>query len=96
MLLSRLAKGVLAFALLCSLALRADPSRLASVSTLATAGPGSSALTGSFIVGSGSQKTVLIRAIGPSLGLSGQLATPVLTLYNSAGSQIATNSAWNS
>ena len=93
--LSRILNGVLAIALLSTLALRADPSRLASVSTQATAGSGGAALTGSFIVGQGSSKTVLIRALGPSLGVAGELAAPVLTLYNNAGTQLATNSGWN-
>jgi hypothetical protein len=40
---------------------------------------------------------VLIRAVGPTLAqfsVAGVLAQPVLTLFNSAGTQIATNTGW--
>jgi uncharacterized protein (DUF1800 family) len=49
------------------------------------------------VVGSGDAETVLIRAIGPSLGplgVSGFLATPALALFDSAGNQIASNEGW--
>src|SRR4029450_11546227 len=42
-------------------------------------------------------KTVVVRALGPSLsnfGLSGVLADPVLTVYNSSGAIIASNDNW--
>src|SRR4029450_3430421 len=42
-------------------------------------------------------KTVVVRALGPSLsnfGLSGVLADPVLTVYNSSGAIIASNHNW--
>ena len=42
-------------------------------------------------------KTVVLRALGPSLsgfGVSGALADPVLSLYNSSGTLIATNDDW--
>jgi hypothetical protein len=41
--------------------------------------------------------TVVVRAIGPSLasyGLSGVLSDPVLTIYDSTGSAIASNDNW--
>jgi inosine/xanthosine triphosphate pyrophosphatase family protein len=41
---------------------------------------------------------VLVRGVGPTLsqfGVTGFLAQPVLTLFNSAGNQIATNTGWN-
>ena len=46
----------------------------------------------------GSTDQVLIRGIGPSLaqfGVTGSLTYPVLTLYNSSGTQIATNESWS-
>ena len=42
-------------------------------------------------------KTVVVRALGPSLtgfGLSGVLADPVLTVHNSSGVVIASNDNW--
>ena len=39
-------------------------------------------------------KTVLLRAIGPSLGLSGQLADPVLELHGPAGFATVVNDNW--
>src|ERR1043165_5540587 len=40
-------------------------------------------------------KRILIRAVGPSIGISGALADPVLRVFNSSG-QIATNDDWRS
>jgi hypothetical protein len=40
---------------------------------------------------------VVVRALGPSLasfGVSGALSDPVLTIYDSTGSVIATNDNW--
>jgi hypothetical protein len=39
-------------------------------------------------------KTVLLRAIGPSLGVSGQLADPVLELHGPAGFATVVNDNW--
>ena len=39
-------------------------------------------------------KNVVIRAIGPSLGLPGQLANPTLELRNSAGALVDQNDDW--
>ena len=53
-------------------------------------------LSGVIITGSGSL-SVLVRALGPSLadaGLSGVLADPTLTLYNSNGEPILANDNW--
>jgi hypothetical protein len=49
------------------------------------------------VVGHGSPKTVLIRAVGPGLrnqGVTGVLEAPVLTLYSGPQST-ATNTRWN-
>ena len=54
-------------------------------------------LTGSFTVEGLASKQMLIRADGPSLasrGLSGALAAPQLEIDNSAGTVVATNTAW--
>ena len=51
-------------------------------------------LIGGFIVTGGGPKKVVIRAMGPSLGLPGQLANPTLELRNSAGSLLDQNDDW--
>ena len=41
--------------------------------------------------------TVIVRALGPSLapfGVSGVLSDPILTIYDSTGTAIATNDNW--
>jgi hypothetical protein len=51
-------------------------------------------LIGGFIVTGIAPKTVIIRAIGPSIGLPGQLANPILELRNSAGALLDQNDDW--
>jgi len=70
--------------------------RMVNFSGRANVGTGLNVFLYGFVVGAGSPKTVLIRAVGPGLaafGVSGVLAEPALTLYS--GSQvIATNAGW--
>jgi len=50
-----------------------------------------------FVSTGASSKSILLRGDGPSLanyGVTGVLANPVLTLYNSSGSSLASNSTW--
>src|SRR5258708_6045121 len=80
-----------------SFAHAADDSRLANLATRAQAGTGAGVLTAGFVIGAGADKPVLIRAVGPTLsvfGLTGVLVDPVLTLFNSASTAIATNDNW--
>lgn len=51
-------------------------------------------LIGGFIVTGTADKKVVVRAIGPSLGLAGQLANPTLELRNSAGALLDQNDDW--
>ena len=70
-----------------------------NVSTRGLVGTGDNVLIGGFIVTGTDPKTVVLRALGPSLsgfGLSGVLADPVLRVYNSSGTLIATNDNWQS
>jgi hypothetical protein len=56
-------------------------------------------LIGGFIVTGTESKTVVLRALGPSLsafGVSGVLANPVLKVYDSSRTLIATNDNWQS
>jgi uncharacterized repeat protein (TIGR03806 family) len=78
-------------------------SRMINLSARAQVGTGADALICGFVVSPGSNKTVLVRAIGPALAaspfnLTGTLVDPVLTLYgpNSSTAIAATNDNWNS
>jgi hypothetical protein len=71
--------------------------RVQNLSTRGTVSTGDNVLINGFIVTGPDPKTVVLRALGPSLthfGLSGVLADPVLSLYNSAGTLLATNEIW--
>ena len=70
-----------------------------NLSTRGIVGTGANALIGGFIVAGNEPKTVVLRALGPSLsntGLAGALADPVITLYDASGAVIATNDNWGS
>jgi hypothetical protein len=71
--------------------------RLVNLSTRALAGTGANVLTAGFVLAPGADNQVLIRAVGPALanfGLTGVLADPVLSLFNSSNTLIATNDNW--
>jgi sugar lactone lactonase YvrE len=73
--------------------------QLLNISTRGFVGTGDAVLIGGFIVGGNGMVNgkVLIRAAGPSLtaqGVSGALQDPVLRLFNSSGTVIATNDNW--
>ena len=74
-----------------------DPtSRIVNLSARGMLASGNT-LTAGFIIQGNSTETVLIRAVGPSLAnysITGVLTTPKLTVYNSAGTVVATNSGW--
>jgi hypothetical protein len=67
-----------------------------NISTRLKVGTGDNVLIGGFIVTGTQSKKVILRAIGPSLPLSGTLADPVLELRNSSGGLIASNDNWRS
>jgi arylsulfate sulfotransferase len=72
-------------------------SRVQNLSTRGTVMSGDNVLINGFIVSGTSPKTVVVRALGPSLssfGLSGVLADPVLTVYSSSGEIIESNDNW--
>ncbi len=75
----------------------APANRLINISVRAQVGTGDNILVGGFVVAGTTDEALLIRAIGPALagfGVAGTLASPVLTLFNSAGVVIAVNSGW--
>ena len=62
----------------------ANPTRLANISTRLPVQGGDNVLIGGFIITGTQPKKVIIRAIGPSLSLSGKLANPTLQLFSGA------------
>jgi len=72
----------------------AAPGRLVQLSTRMQVGTGDNVLIGGFIIRGTAPKRLMIRGIGPSTGLSGALADPVLELYDSGGAMIASNNNW--
>ena len=74
-------------------------SRLLSISTRGQVGTGQNMMISGFAIDGTEPKQVLIRAAGPSLasfGLTGTLAAPALTLYDSASRPVASNTGWSS
>ena len=65
-----------------------------NISTRAQVGTADNVVIAGFIVTGTGQKTVLIRALGPSLPVPGALSDPVLELHDSTGALVATNDNW--
>jgi len=68
-----------------------------NMSTRGSVGTLDNVLISGFIIGDVDSATVILRALGPSLaslGVSGVLSDPTLTIYDSSGSVIATNDNW--
>jgi hypothetical protein len=74
---------------------RSVDSELANISTRGLVQTGDNAMIGGFIVLNGNQK-VIVRAIGPSLGIVGALADPTLELHDHNGSLLQSNNDWRS
>jgi hypothetical protein len=71
----------------------ATPSTLANISTRLAVQTGDNVLIGGFIITGTQPKKVILRAIGPSLNLPGQLANPTLELYTGS-TLLASNDDW--
>jgi photosystem II stability/assembly factor-like uncharacterized protein len=69
---------------------------LLNISTRLQVGTGDNILIGGFILSGPGNKTVILRAIGPSLSgiIPGAMADPTLELRNAAGNIIGTNDNW--
>jgi hypothetical protein len=73
---------------------RSVDSKLANISTRGLVQTGDNVMIGGFIVlGSSSQK-VIVRAIGPSLPVSGALTDPTLELHDGNGALLESNDNW--
>jgi glucose/arabinose dehydrogenase len=75
------------------------PANPANIATRGFVESGDNVMIGGFIVGGSQNRTVLARAIGPSLtafGVPNALQDPVLELHNSSGTTLATNDSWKS
>src|SRR5437667_12378271 len=73
--------------------------RLVNISTRGHIGVGNDVLIGGLIVTGGDSKTVIVRALGPSLGtganpLAGALVNPVLELHDGSGNLLSSNDDW--
>jgi len=72
-------------------------SQLANISTRGSVETGDGVMIGGFVINGTVPKTVMIRAIGPSLtqfGISNALSDPVLELHDSTTALIASNDNW--
>jgi len=69
-------------------------SRLANISTRGFVQTGDDVLIGGLIVLGQNPLRVMVRAIGPSLPLSGTLADPTLNLHDGNGTLVASNNNW--
>lgn len=70
------------------------PVTLGNISTRLRVETGDNVLIGGFIIAGTQSKEVIVRAIGPSLPVSGALANPILELRDSSGSLIRSNDDW--
>ena len=71
-----------------------SPGLALNISTRLPVGTGQQVLIGGFIIQGPNPKTIMLRASGPSLPLSGALQNPILTLHDGTGATVATNDNW--
>ena len=67
---------------------------LANISTRLAVGTADDVLIGGFIVTGTQPKKIIVRALGPLLPVSENLADPTLQLHDSTGAMIASNDNW--
>jgi hypothetical protein len=73
--------------------------RMANISTRLAVGTGQDVAIAGFIINGNSPKSVIVRALGPTLsgfGVAGVLDDPMLDLRDGAGNPIAMNDNWKS
>ena len=74
-----------------------DPSQLTNISTRGFVGTGGNIMIAGFVVGGSQAAKVLVRGVGPGLSafqVSGVLAKPTVTVFDSAGNQLGSNTGW--
>ena len=71
-------------------------SKLANISTRGFVQTGDNVMIGGLIILSDNPNKVILRAIGPSLPVTGPLADPMLELHNGDGDLIFSNDNWRS
>jgi len=75
----------------------APTARLINISARASVGTGSNILIAGFVISGNTPEKVVIRGVGPTLGVfgvTGSLATPQLVLYDSGNNALQVNSTW--
>ncbi|HZZ19384.1 MAG TPA: matrixin family metalloprotease [Opitutaceae bacterium] len=75
-----------------------DPNLMINISARINAGTGSNTLIAGFVIQGSQSAHLLIRGDGPTLaqfGVTGVLAQPVLTVFDSNQHQVATNTGWS-
>jgi hypothetical protein len=75
------------------------PANPGNIATRGFVETGDNVMIGGFIVGGSQNRTVLARAIGPSLtqfGVPNALQDPLLELHDASGTTLATNDNWKS
>jgi hypothetical protein len=76
-----------------------EPGALVNISSRAFVGTGDNILIGGFYIVGSTSRTVLIQALGPALageGVTGVVQQPVLTIYNTSGAELYSNTGWGS
>lgn len=77
--------------------LHTNGGRAGNISTRGQVSTGDQVLIGGFIVGGSQTKTVVVRALGPSLaaaGVANPLSDPTVELRDAAGNLLASNNNW--
>jgi len=72
-------------------------SHFGNISTRMDVGSGNNVMIAGFMVWGSQSKTILVRALGPTLGnygIANVLSDPMLELHDSSGATIATNDDW--
>src|SRR3954471_10189207 len=89
-------RGILAVILGLCLAAReaAAISSAVNLSTRMVVQTGENVLIGGFIVYGSGQKKIAVRALGPSLPLTGTLSDPLVELHDATGAIVASNDNW--
>lgn len=70
------------------------PPDLLNISTRMNVLAGDNAMIGGTIVTGSQGKAVIVRGVGPSLGIPGALADPVVEIHGSSGELLASNDNW--